>query len=75
MNKSKYHANSKSGSDTSGIKVKSAIQWVSAKEAKEVEVRLYDRLYSCEAPEGLEDLNPNSLTVIKNAFNRTSCYQ
>jgi len=63
-----YHANSKSGSDTSGIKVKSAIQWVSAKEAKTVEVRLYDRLYSCEAPEGIEDLNPNSLSIIKNAL-------
>ena len=66
--KAEYHANSKSGSDTSGIKVKSAIQWVSAKEAKTIEVRLYDRLYSCEAPEGLDDLNPNSLSIIKNAL-------
>jgi glutaminyl-tRNA synthetase len=66
--KAEYHPDSKSGSDSSGIKVKSAIQWVSAKEAKTVEVRLYDRLYSSEAPEGLEDLNPNSLTVIKNAL-------
>ena len=63
-----YHPDSKSGSDTSGIKVKSAIQWVSAKEAKTVEVRLYDRLYSSEAPEGVEDLNPDSLQVIKNAL-------
>jgi glutaminyl-tRNA synthetase len=63
-----YSPESKSGSDTSGIKVKSAIQWVDAKSAKEVEVRVYDRLYSAEAPEGLEDLNPNSLTVIKNAL-------
>ena len=66
--KAEYHPDSKSGSDSSGIKVKSAIQWVSAKEAKTVEVRLYDRLYSSEAPEGLEDLNPNSLKVIKNAL-------
>ncbi|MCK4975237.1 MAG: glutamine--tRNA ligase, partial [Sulfurimonas sp.] len=66
--KAEYHPDSKSGSDTSGIKVKSAIQWVSAKEAKQVEVRLYDRLYSSEAPEGLEDLNPDSLQVIKNAL-------
>ncbi len=66
--KAEYHPDSKSGSDTSGIKVKSAIQWVSAKEAKQVEVRLYDRLYSSEAPEGLEDLNPSSLQVIKNAL-------
>lgn len=66
--KAEYHPDSKSGSDTSGIKVKSAIQWVSAKEAKEVEVRVYDRLYASEAPEGLEDLNTNSLKVIKNAL-------
>jgi glutaminyl-tRNA synthetase len=63
-----YHPTSKSGSDTSGIKVKSAIQWVDAKSAKTVEVRLYDRLYTCEAPEGVEDLNPDSLKVIKNAL-------
>ena len=63
-----YNPNSKSGSDTSGIKVKSAIQWVEAKTAKAVEVRLYDRLYKCEAPEGLEDLNPDSLKIINNAL-------
>ncbi|MDD3769375.1 MAG: glutamine--tRNA ligase/YqeY domain fusion protein [Sulfuricurvum sp.] len=63
-----YHPDSKSGSDTSGIKVKSAIQWVDAARAKTVEVRLYDRLYACEAPEGVEDLNPDSLKIIKNAL-------
>jgi len=63
-----YHPDSKSGSDTSGIKVKSAIQWVDAHEAKRVEVRLYDRLFKDEAPEGLEDINPDSLKVIKNAL-------
>jgi len=66
--KVEYFPDSKSGSDTSGIKVKSAIQWVSVAEAKEIEVRLYDRLFSSEAPEGIEDLNPNSLKVIKNAL-------
>ncbi len=66
--KAEYHKDSKSGSDTSKIKVKSAIQWVSAAEAKEVEVRLYDRLFSSEAPEGIEDINPESLKVIKNAL-------
>ncbi|OQX77054.1 MAG: glutamine--tRNA ligase [Epsilonproteobacteria bacterium 4484_65] len=66
--KAEYHPDSKSGSDTSGIKVKSAIQWVSAKEAKTVEVRLYDRLFKEEAPEGVEDINPDSLQVIKNAL-------
>ncbi len=66
--KAQYHPDSKSGSDTSGIKVKSAIQWVDAKKAKTIEVRLYDRLYKNEAPEGLEDLNPDSLKIINNAL-------
>jgi len=66
--KAEYYPESKSGSDTSGIKVKSAIQWLSIKEAKEVEVRLYDRLFSCETPQGVEDINPDSLKVIKNAL-------
>ena len=66
--KAQYNKDSKSGSDTSGIKVKSAIQWVDAKSAKSIEVRLYDRLYSCENPDGLEDLNPNSLKIIKDAL-------
>ena len=66
--KAEYYPNSKSGSDTSGIKVKSAIQWVSAADAKQVEIRLYDRLFKNEAPEGVEDLNPDSLKIIKNAF-------
>ncbi len=66
--KAEYYPDSKSGSDTSGIKVRSAIQWVDAKRAKRVEVRLYDRLYKVEAPEGLDDLNPDSLKVAKGAL-------
>ena len=66
--KAEYAPESKSGQDTSGIKVKSAIHWVSAAEAIEVEVRLYDRLFSSEVPEGVEDLNPDSLKVVKNAL-------
>jgi glutaminyl-tRNA synthetase len=63
-----YHPDSKSGQDTSGIKVKSAIHWVSAQKAKKVEVRLYDRLFRTEMPQGIEDLNPESLKVIKDAL-------
>jgi glutaminyl-tRNA synthetase len=66
--KATYHHDSKSGSDTSGIKVKSAIQWVDAFQSKSVELRLYDRLFRDEAPEGLDDINPDSLKVIKNAL-------
>jgi len=66
--KAEYYPNSKSGEDKSGIKVKSAIQWVEAKSAKEIEVRVYDRLFKNEMPEGIEDINPNSLKIIKNAL-------
>ena len=66
--KARYYPESKSGQDKSGIKVKSAIQWVSQKEAKKAEVRVYDRLFKSEAPKGIEDINPNSLKIIKNAF-------
>jgi glutaminyl-tRNA synthetase len=66
--KAEYHPDSKSGSDTSGIKVKSAIQWVEAKSSKKAEVRLYDRLYNVEAPEGIDDINPDSLKIISNAL-------
>ena len=66
--KAKYYKDSKSGNDTSGIKVKSAIQWVDATHNYKVELRLYDRLFNCEAPQGVEDLNPNSLKIIKNAL-------
>jgi len=63
--KAKYYPNSKSGEDNSGIKVKSAIQWVEANKAKSVEVRLYDRLFKDESPEGIEDINPESLIIKK----------
>jgi len=66
--KASYHPDSKSGKDTSGIKVKSAIQWVEANTAKNVEVRVYDRLFKKEIPEGIEEINPDSLKVIKTAL-------
>ncbi len=66
--RAEYFPNSKSGEDKSGIKVKSAIQWVEASSGRKVELRVYDRLYRCEAPESMDDLNPNSLTIIKDAL-------
>ena len=65
-----YIENSRSGDDTSGMKVKGTIHWVSVPHAVEAEVRLYDRLFTDEAPAGhkdkdfLEFLNPNSLKVV-----------
>ena len=55
-----------------GIKVKATIHWLSAAFSKTAEVRLYDRLFSVENPEEVEEgrdfksnLNPNSLEVIQ----------
>lgn len=67
-----YFPNSKSGEDTSGLKVKGTIHWVSTTHAKEAEVRLYDRLFQVENPAAEEDfktsINANSLHIIKKAF-------
>lgn len=67
-----YIENSKSGEDTSGIKVKGTIHWVSTSHAKEAEVRMYDRLFQVENPAAEEDfkasLNPDSLKIISKAY-------
>jgi glutaminyl-tRNA synthetase len=52
------------------MKPRGVIHWVSATESKEVELRLYDRLFLSEAPgketgNYLDDVNPDSLKVIK----------
>jgi len=68
-----YYPESKSGQDESGIKVKSAIHWLSSKYSKNLEVRLYDRLFNQEKPDGdkeidfKEYINVNSLRIIENA--------
>jgi len=68
-----YIPESKSGNDTSGINVKGTIHWVSVQHAKTAEIRLYDRLFTSETPDAEEGdfkdyLNPESLTVLPNAF-------
>ncbi len=67
-----YLPNSKSGEDTSGLKVKGTIHWVSVPHAKEVEIRLYDRLFNDENPALAENfkesINPDSLEIIEKAF-------
>jgi glutaminyl-tRNA synthetase len=50
-----------------GRKVKGTIHWVSAEHAIDGEVRVYDRLFGSERPEGLDDLNADSLQVIADA--------
>jgi len=59
---------SKSGGPTAGRKVKGTIHWVSAADAIDAEVRLYDRLFSVPEPDSSGDfktfINPNSLEVV-----------
>lgn len=67
-----YDADSKSGSGTEASlrKIKGTIHWVSVAHAVKAEVRIYDRLFTHENPDGDKDvdfkeyINPNSLSVI-----------
>jgi len=67
-----YDTDSRSGSGTeaSQRKVKGTIHWVSIQHALEAEVRIYDRLFTHESPDGNKEIdfkefiNPNSLKVI-----------
>src|SRR5262245_37142626 len=55
---------SRGGAPADGRKIKSTIHWVSAPHAVTAEVRLYDRLFTAEEPDGddyLAQLNPASL--------------
>ncbi len=68
-----YDTDSKSGSgsEASQRKVKGTIHWVSIKHAIEAEVRIYDRLFTHENPDGNKDvdfkefINPHSLEIIQ----------
>ncbi len=69
-----YFPESRSGSDTSGLKAKGVLHWVSAEHARPAEVRMYDRLFTDPTPtdhEGhdyLEFLNPQSMEIIPQAM-------
>ncbi|MFI5114312.1 MAG: glutamine--tRNA ligase/YqeY domain fusion protein [Terriglobales bacterium] len=69
-----YDPATRGGNAPDGRKVKSTIHWVSAAHAIDAEVRLYDKLFSQEDPDQLEEgqeftanLNPHSLEVISQA--------
>lgn len=64
-----YYPDSKSGSDTSGIKAKGTLHWVNAPTAIQGEIRMYDRLFTTENPledgvDFLSKVNPDSLKVL-----------
>lgn len=66
-----YDPQTKSGSDTSGKKIKGVIHWVSVGHAARITVNLYDTLFTVENPEQddekdfISHINPNSLVVCK----------
>ena len=68
-----YDPESKGGSSPDGRKVKGTIHWVSASEALDCTVHLYDRLFKVEDPDSdkdidfLEQLNPESKIVLEHA--------
>jgi glutaminyl-tRNA synthetase len=62
-----YDPATRGGGAPDGRKVKATLHWVAAKSAMDVEVRLYDRLFTSENPgakgDYRNDLNPASLEV------------
>jgi glutaminyl-tRNA synthetase len=68
-----YDPDTKSGMEGSKRKVKGTLHWVSVEQSIPAEVRLYDRLFNDEDPDGHEGvdfkecLNPDSLKVVTTA--------
>jgi glutaminyl-tRNA synthetase len=64
-----YDPATRGGDAPDGRKVKVTMHWVSAARAHEVEVRLYDRLFTLENPDEAEEilsaLNPDSLEILQ----------
>ena len=67
-----YDPETRSGSGFTGRKVKGTIHWVAAPTAVQVECRLYENIVDEEKGKLNEDgslnLNPNSLTILKNCY-------
>ena len=67
-----YDPETKSGSGFNARKVKGTIHWVNAKTALKVEMRLYENIVDEEKGKldenGNLNLNPNSLTMLKNCY-------
>lgn len=67
-----YDPETKSGSGFTGRKVKGTIHWVPASQAIKAEVRLYENIIDEDKgvynEDGSLNLNPNSMTVLKECF-------
>ncbi|NUQ12745.1 MAG: glutamine--tRNA ligase/YqeY domain fusion protein [Gemmatimonadaceae bacterium] len=66
-----YDPATRGGDAPDGRKVQGTIHWVSAGQALDCEVRLYDRLFTIPNPDEVEDfiaaVNPGSLVVVRGA--------
>ena len=67
-----YDTESRGGNTADGRKIKATIHWVDQKTALDAEIRLYDRLFTVEAPDladvnYLDFINPDCLTVVNGA--------
>ena len=71
-----YDPASKGGNSPDGRKVKGTIHWVSAADAVRAEIRLYENIIDEEKgvynDDGSLNLNPNSLTVMKECYIESS---
>ena len=67
-----YDPASKGGNSPDGRKVKGTIHWVPAPYAKKAEIRLYENIVDEELgvynEDGSLNLNPNSLTILKECY-------
>jgi glutaminyl-tRNA synthetase len=68
--RAEYFPDSRSGSDTSGIKAKGTLHWVSARHAEDATVHMYDRLFKVPEPmadkevDFLDHFNEESLQIV-----------
>ncbi|HHX11515.1 MAG TPA: glutamine--tRNA ligase/YqeY domain fusion protein [Clostridiales bacterium] len=71
-----YDSETRSGSGFEGRKVKGTIHWVDAETAINAEVRLYENIVDEEKgvynEDGSLNLNPNSITMLKNCYVESS---
>ena len=74
-----YDPETKSGSGFEGRKVKGTIDWVAVQTAKKIECRLYENIVDEEKgklnADGTLNLNPNSLTVLKECYGEPALAQ
>ena len=74
-----YDPETKSGSGFEGRKVKGTIHWVAVPTAKKIECRLYENIVDEEKgklnADGTLNLNPNSLTVLKECYGKPALAQ